>query len=310
MKVQFAKDSLGTRMKRYEDVSRNSLTPRMPVIVRVDGRAFHTYTRGFQPFDNSLRDAMVDAAKAVAAEMQGFEVAYHQSDEVSFLLTDYASLETSSWFDYNVQKVSTIAASVMTAHFNKRIKEIMAGNKREVPQKLAYFDARAYNVPKEDVANYFLWRCKDWERNSLQMYCRTMFSSKQLFKKNRAAMHEMLHGEGKNWATDVSAPFRNGSFVIRYDTPQVIEGQPSVLRFNRGFKVVDTVRAEYPEIAKFIEPLVYKVQVAYPPLTDVVIPPAPTVLDPQKVAEAESHFQRFVDGGLRSYGFDDANPND
>lgn len=93
------KDNLGERMKRYEDVSRNVLTPRMPVIVRVDGRAFHTFTKGFLPFDTILRSTMVDAAKEVAKEMQGFDVAYHQSDEVSFLLTDYAEFETSAWFD-------------------------------------------------------------------------------------------------------------------------------------------------------------------------------------------------------------------
>ncbi len=244
-------DTLGDRMKRHEVVTRTHLTRRMPVIVRVDGRAFHTYTKGMLPFDNSLRDAMVDAAIAVAAEMQGFEVAYHQSDEVSFLLTDYATFETNAWFDYNVQKVATISASVMTANFNKRIVEIFGGNGRVPPTKMAYFDARAYNVPKEDVANYFLWRSKDWERNSLSMFCRQFFSAKKMHGQGRADQHEMLHAIGKNWATDVSPCFRNGSFIVRGEA-------------NSNHKVVDDVCATYADVSKLIDQMVYKVQAKEP----------------------------------------------
>lgn len=257
-------DSLGDRMKRYEETSRTLLTPRTPVIVRVDGRAFHTYTRGFRPFDHVLRNTMVEAAKKVAEEMQGFEVAYHQSDEVSFLLTDYADVDTSAWFDYVSQKVCTIAASVMTAWFNKLILSNLMmpwtcesnyqpreDGMRSYPdydplieaiksgKKIAYFDARAFNVPKEDVANYFLWRCKDWERNSVQMYCGQFFSHKQLHGKGRADRHEMLHGIGKNWATDVPAPFRNGTFILKD-------------------KTIDTVQARYNEIADLIRTLINK----------------------------------------------------
>lgn len=251
-------DTLGDRMKRYENVSRTQLTNRMPVIVRVDGRAFHTFTKGFLPFDLVLQRSMVDAAKKVAEEMQGFEVAYHQSDEVSFLLTDYAEFETSAWFDYVTQKVCTIAASVMTAWFNrfvqngviefstsdiekKRRDSVWENYQQGDLRKMAYFDARAFNVPKEDVANYFLWRCKDWERNSLQMYCRQFFSSKQMHGQGRADQHEMLHKQGKNWATDVSPEFRNGTFILKDS-------------------VTSDVRADFAEIAKLVEPLVYKLQ--------------------------------------------------
>lgn len=259
-------DSLGDRMKRYETVSSGALTTRMPVIVRIDGRAFHTYTRGFRPFDHVLQKTMVQAAQKVAEEMQGFEVAYHQSDEVSFLLTDYAELNTSAWFDYVTQKVCTISASVMTAWFNKLMLDNLHNPWRFDPnynptqvryvdreftnyeelissvkagKKIAYFDARAFNVPKEDVTNYYLWRAKDWERNSISMYCRQFFSAKQLHGQGRSDQHEMLHGIGKNWATDVMPEFRNGSFIL----PDKIE---------------TSVRADYKEISALIDPLVYK----------------------------------------------------
>ncbi len=203
------KDSLGDRMKRYENVTRHILTPRMPTIIRIDGRAFHTWTAQAgctRPYDEALRQAMLWAASAVASDMQGFKLFYHQSDEVSFLLTDYARIESQAWFDGNLQKQASIAASVFTAYFNA------APSK---PGKApAFFDARAFNVPAADVSNYFLWRAKDWERNSLTMYAQAHFSHKQLHGKNYFDKHEMLHSIGKNWVTDVPNYFRNGTFIV------------------------------------------------------------------------------------------------
>lgn len=197
---------IGDRMKaNYERRSRHELVRRMPVIVRVDGRAFHTYTRGMaKPFDQRLMENMARAAWVTGQEMQGFKAAYVQSDEASFLLTDYDSLQTEGWFGYCQNKVESLSASIMTAAFNRLMNR---------PQ-LAHFDARAFNVPRSEVANYFLWRMKDWERNSLQMYASTFFSHKELHRKGRAAKHEMLHGIGKNWATDLSPRERNGTWVF------------------------------------------------------------------------------------------------
>jgi len=200
-------DSLGDRMKRnYEAPSRHLLTRRMPVVIRCDGRAFHTLTRGMtKPFDTAFMDAMVLAASAVAAEAQGCVAAYVQSDEASFLLIDYASLTTEAWFGYVKSKIETAAASTMTLHFHLA--------RRDAATKLATFDARAFNIPREEVVNYFAWRMKDWERNSLQMYCQSLFSHKELQNKNAADMHEMLHRAGYNWATDLSNRVRNGTWI-------------------------------------------------------------------------------------------------
>jgi tRNA(His) 5'-end guanylyltransferase len=196
---------LGDRIKRYEAATRYLATQRMPLIVRVDGRAFHTFTKGMEkPFDKKLMGAMVEAARAVAHDMQGFKAAYVQSDEVTFCLTDYDELETQGWFDYNLSKVISISAAMMSVNL---IKELGC-------DELPVFDSRAFNVPIDDVINVFLWRAKDWERNSLQMYSRAFYSHKELIGKKRPDMHEMLYQKGKNWATDLTMQEKNGTFIL------------------------------------------------------------------------------------------------
>lgn len=202
--------NLGERMKEnYEFPSRIKLTKRTPIIIRVDGRAFHSYTKKFdRPFDLNLISTMVESVIKTATEMSGFKLCYIQSDEASFLLTDYDNLETQGWFNYVKSKIETITASLMTANFNELIKIYNKTN------KLAVFDARAFNIPKEEICNYFLWRCQDWERNSLTMYCSKFFSHKQLHKKNKEEQHEMLYSVNKNWTIDLSNQIKNGTFVI------------------------------------------------------------------------------------------------
>ncbi|MCK5020012.1 MAG: tRNA(His) guanylyltransferase Thg1 family protein [Candidatus Peribacteraceae bacterium] len=209
------KDSLGDRIKRYEAVTRHVATQRMPLIIRVDGRAFHTFTRGMErPFDSQLIQAMINAAIEVAYDMQGFKAAYVQSDEVTFCLTDYDDLETQGWFNYNLSKIISVSAALMSVNFIKQL------GTNDVP----VFDSRAFNVPIDDVINTFLWRAKDWERNSLQMYARAFFSHKQLHKKKRADMHEMLYKIGKNWALDITPHERNGTFILAHEEGVEVRG--------------------------------------------------------------------------------------
>ena len=196
---------LAERIKKYEKTFCHSALKRMPLIIRVDGRAFHTFTRYLhKPFDHDLMDAMTNAAEYVAKDMQGFKVAYIQSDEVTFCLTDYDTLETEGWFDYELPKVISISAAMMSVSFNNYYPTGI----------MPVFDSRAFTVPKEEVCNVLVWRAKDWERNSLQMYSRTFFSHKELHGKKRDDMHEMLHGVGKNWATDLTDRERNGTFLL------------------------------------------------------------------------------------------------
>lgn len=212
-------DTLGDRIKRYESVSNARLTPNMPVFIRVDGQAFHTYTRGMaRPFSTRLSDSMEAAMTMTARKMSGFKLAYHQSDEVTFMLADTDSHETQGWFDYEVNKLVSITASMFTAYFNDDINTWGDPVAWKMPP--AFFDARAFSVPAEDAPNVFIWRQRDWERNSLQMLARSVYSHAEMQGKRRDEIHEMLHAKGINWA-DLPGEQKNGTFYTgtgRYNT--------------------------------------------------------------------------------------------
>ena len=213
------KDSLGDRMKRYEGVPKTALMRRNPVIIRIDGKAFHTFTRGFQrPFDNILIESMQETMKYLCENIQGCKLGYCQSDEISLLLTDYENINTAAWFDYEVQKMCSIAASMATMAFNKFFaKEVIDGlyaafniNDTEWDERLqkiyhpkidsAMFDARCFSIPKDEVCNYFIWRQNDCTRNSIQMVGQANFSHKELQKKSCDKIQDMLMlDKGINW---------------------------------------------------------------------------------------------------------------
>jgi tRNA(His) 5'-end guanylyltransferase len=201
------KDSIGNRMKsNYENRYRLFLTRRTPVIIRLDGRAFHTLTRGLQkPFDYYFSDTMVRTAEFLCSEIQGAKCSYIQSDEISILVTDFDALTTDAWFDYNIQKMASISAGLASAYFTSEWCE---------EGKIAVFDSRVFNIPSEEVCNYFIWRQLDWVRNSVQMLAQSQFSHSQLHKKNTPMMHDMLHEKGINWA-DLDERWKNGVFVYR-----------------------------------------------------------------------------------------------
>lgn len=207
-----AKDTLGDRIKRYESVSNPKLTPRSPLFIRIDGKSFHTFTRGLQkPYSQVLIDTMAHAAEETAKHLSGFKLAYIQSDEATFMLTDTDTLTTQGWFDYELNKVVSISASYFTAYFN----EFWQMQQEEVNQgpRLAVFDSRAFTVPAEDAPNVFIWRQRDWERNSIQMLARAHFSQRECHGKKIADLHEMLHEKGVNWAK-ISPQLKNGTFIL------------------------------------------------------------------------------------------------
>ena len=209
------KDNLGDRCKRYESISEHYFTPKIPIIVRVDGKAFHTWTKGCQrPFDQTLITCMFESAKEVAKQMQGCKALYAQSDEVTFVLNDSDTIETQQWFGGRQNKIESVTAAMMTAYFNR---SWAWHNPMEYKPDYnpAIFDARAFQCPKDDVANVFLWRVKDWERNSLSMFCNQYFSPKELHGQGRADQHEMLHKIGHNWATECTDQQKNGSWWSR-----------------------------------------------------------------------------------------------
>ena len=122
--MKYKKDSLGDRMKTYEGVAKTRLVKRMPVIILIDGKAFHTFTRGFKkPFDKMLMETMQETTKYLCEKIQGCVFGYTQSDEITLILIDYQQLDTSAWFNYEVQKICSISASMATMAFNKFFKE-------------------------------------------------------------------------------------------------------------------------------------------------------------------------------------------
>lgn len=205
---------------QYEDRTRFMLPRRTYTILRLDGKAFHTYTRNLKkPFDNDLF-ADIDAAIInLLPEIQGAVLAYTQSDEISVLVTDFAKPSTSAWFDGNLQKMVSVSASIMTAEFNRfrliRACGIESGDKyRTVP--LASFDCRAFTIPdRTEVMNYFRWRQQDCVRNSVSMVAQANFSHNDLHGKGQSNMHEMLHQVGVNWATDFSDGEKNGRIIVK-----------------------------------------------------------------------------------------------
>lgn len=119
------RDDLGTRMKTfYEGIPKTRLMRRCPVAIRIDGKAFHTFTRGFnKPFDAVLIEAMQETMRYLCENIQGCVLGYTQSDEITLILVDYKKLNSSAWFDYEVQKMCSIAASMATMAFNNFFKE-------------------------------------------------------------------------------------------------------------------------------------------------------------------------------------------
>ena len=218
--------SLEERMKSYyENRNQTYLIRRMPVLMRLDGRAFHTYTKNFEkPFDERLNASLVGSAVDLLKEIQGAKCAYIQSDETSILITDYDKLETEAWFDYNVQKMVSVASSIFSVNFC-----LFGGISQTII--LPTFDCRAWNIPREDVENYFLWRQQDWNRNSLTMVARTYYSHKELDNKKTPEMHEMLYSKGQNWA-NYPDRWKNGVFIYKEDGEWIDTRKTKCPRFN------------------------------------------------------------------------------
>ena len=227
--------NLAVRMKEfYENVPKTNLMRRTPVVIRIDGKTFHSFTKGFKrPFDEVLIKTMQETTKYLCENIQGCVLGYTQSDEISLVLVDYQRFETSAWFDYEVQKMCSIAASMATMAFNKFFYEnvflyngmasVDMSNKKypykevyaKAVKKGAMFDARVFNIPKEEVTNYIYWRQLDASRNSIQMVGQANFSHKELHCKTCNNIQDMLmEQKGINW-NDYPTVCKRGTAVIK-----------------------------------------------------------------------------------------------
>ncbi len=204
-------DSLGDRMKRYEDSSRFFLLRRMYTIIRIDGKAFYTYTRDLKkPFDDGLISDMDETTKFLCQNIQGAKIGYVQSDEISLILTDFDDLNTSAWFDNNIQKIASVSASMAAAKFNQ-----LRFSNHALTSKLAFFDARVFQVPtKTEAINYLIWRQNDATRNSISSVAQSMYSHKELHGKSSNQMQEMIFQKGVNW-NDLPSGYKRGRVICR-----------------------------------------------------------------------------------------------
>ena len=236
------KSDLAKRMKDYESTSKTKLMKRCPAICRIDGKAHHSFTKGFKrPFDEIYIQSMQETAKYLCENIQGVVLSYQQSDEITLVLVDYKELNTSPYFDYEVQKLCSIIASMATMAFNKFFKqnaenfiqdcatgyEIQGLFGEDTPEyklcrayqkaidKGAMFDARVFNLPKEEVTNCVYWRQLDCSRNSVQMVGQANFSHKELQNKTCNMIQDMLmEQKGINW-NNLPTYQKCGTCVVR-----------------------------------------------------------------------------------------------
>lgn len=206
-------DDLGDRMKAYESIPRTRLVPKTPVLMRLDGKAFHTLTRGLdKPVDHGFSMSMRAAAVELCEQIQGCQLAYTWSDEIQLLLVDYQSIKTQGWFEYEVQKMCSVAASIATHAFFEAFR---GWHSNRANSARPYFDCRAWNLPRHEIVNAFIWRQQDASRNSVSALAQAHFSHGQLHGKKTNEMQDMLMLEkGINW-NDCPVPHRRGVCVVK-----------------------------------------------------------------------------------------------
>lgn len=259
------------RMKeQYENRSKTFLTRRLPIIMRLDGKAFHTFTKGLvKPFDEGLIEDMQSTAIYLCQNIQGAKCAYTQSDEISILITDYDDVNTQAWFDNNVQKMVSISASLATAKFNQVRLDRLFGNgikgMKESDEiylndfhlsipilewnnfKLANFDSRVFTIPKDEVNNYFIARQRDAVKNSIAMLAQSLYSHKELHGKDGNQMQELCFQKGYNW-NDLHYSKKRGSLIIKQTYLNTEEKGFIHEDFISGFTVIEGTRNKWEVI--------------------------------------------------------------
>lgn len=240
------KDNLGDRMKEfYENRAKIKLIRRIPVIIRIDGKAFHTFTKGFEkPFDLVMVKAMQDTMKYLSENIQGCVLGYTQSDEITLVLVDYNKLDTDAWFDYDVQKLCSVSASMATLAFNRSLfnhfnefifnlneyKDDLISTYKKAIKTGAMFDARCFNVPKEEVTNCILWRQQDATRNSIQAVGQANFSHKELQGLSTNQIQELLFSKKEiNW-NNFPTHLKRGSCCIKKENGWYIDEEIPIFK--------------------------------------------------------------------------------
>jgi tRNA(His) 5'-end guanylyltransferase len=259
--------TLGERMKEYEMQSRTRLLRRTPVIIRLDGKAFHTWTRGLdRPFDKELMQIMKNTMLTLCNKIQGCVLGYTQSDEITLVLVDYQRIESMAWYDNQVQKICSVAASIATSAFEENLEDQiealnvlaqwfnennMSKDEKECLDKAelltskrfkANFDARAFNIPIHEVINNLIWRQQDATRNSINMVAQSLYPHKELQGiGTKELQNKMLTEKNVNW-NDYKTDEKRGIAAIKD---------------NEGKWFIDELTPIFTEDRDYINRLVY-----------------------------------------------------
>lgn len=171
-------DKLGDRMKRYEGAHDHVLPPNFPVIIRLDGKNFHAFTRGRfdAPFDPRFKDSMHGSTKTLLELFSNAKIGYVQSDEASLLFDDN-SRDNNPFYKNRIQKICSVLASTCAVAFYKEVSKYL----NDVP--VMGFDCRCFVLPRFEVVNYFIWRQKDATRNAVNSILYWVLREKGLGRK-------------------------------------------------------------------------------------------------------------------------------
>lgn len=237
---------LGDRMKEYENLTRFKLSKEYPMIIRIDGNAFHTFTKGMnKPFDRKLRNALEHVAKYLVENIPGAQLAYHQSDEISILVTNYQLSNREPWFDNNINKIVSITASMATLSFNDVFRNTIIKENGNIItlKKGALFDSRVFILPKEEVVNYFIWRQQDAIKNSISMVAQSLFSHKSLQSLTGLEMvSKMLEDKSIVYDEAYSVIERRGSVTHRLEP---VEYEKTITMKDGTKKTIKYIRSSW-----------------------------------------------------------------
>lgn len=277
--------SLGDRMKRYEDQYRVYLKKKTAVIIRLDGKAFHSFSRGMvRPFDDVLMSSMQETMLYLCSHIQNCVFGYTQSDEITLVLLDDKNEKTDPWFGNNLQKIASVSASMATMQFNKVFErkaslvgydcatdiEIYGSCDQETDKlakvyakaadKGALFDSRAFQLPKFEIVNNLIWRQQDAIRNSIQMVGFSQFGTAEMYKKNTRDVREMLLEKGIDWENFTTSQKR-GTCCYKVESQEVIPDRTSpnpddTITVTRKKWVIDNETPEFVTNKKFIEDII------------------------------------------------------
>jgi tRNA(His) 5'-end guanylyltransferase len=240
------KDSLGDRMKEnYENVFRYSLPRRSYNILRLDMKCGHSFTQGLpRPYCEKFRELLLLSTEKLIKDMQGAEFAFIQSDEISILFHDLTKITSQLWFEGNIQKISSVAASTFTRYFNEYLKQYIDTN------KYAIFDCRVFTIPmRVEVFNYFVWRQQDATRNSIQMLARSLASHKECHGKNVSELQELCFQRGVNW-NDMPVDFKRGTSIYKVDGKFVQDHQTPAFTKNTDWLDIRIYNPDSPDNPK------------------------------------------------------------